>query len=62
MQLGTDIHGAIEHYLLYGWIRDDEFKKFVIALKPHLPTPDVNCFVELKIQLSTVGDLQWIGS
>ena len=61
MQLGSDIHGAIEHYLLYGWIRDDEFKKFVIALKPYLPTPDVNCFVELKIQLSTVGDLPWIG-
>ena len=61
MKLGTDVHSAIEHYLIYGRIRDDEFAKFIVSLKSHLPAPNDNCLVELPIKLLTIGSLPWLG-
>jgi len=61
---GSGIHKAIEHYLLTGKILDNEWKKFVIAAQPFLPTPGgtVDFLVERKFLMPTFeGGPQYIG-
>jgi len=62
MLRGSAIHKAIENYLLHGQISDDEYAKFVVAVKPHLPALDQNVLVEKKVVIPTGFDgIPWIG-
>ncbi len=62
MLRGTGIHSSIEHYLLHGNMLDNEWKKYVVAAKPHLPEPGSNMLLEQKIVLDTgYSGVPWIG-
>jgi len=61
MLRGTAIHKAIETYLLENRIEDNEWAKFVIAAKDHLPVPGDEFIVEKFFQLPTPAGVPWIG-
>jgi RecB family exonuclease len=67
-QRGTDIHAESEHYFKKGTVRDSSYteaslnyRPYVEALIPYLPTPGPEVLVEQRIDMDTGLGVSWIG-